>query len=738
MRYIWILGVWSCMDLCAENPSSGDQEIPVDSSLVDTGSGTTHVIPDVKPEHVVIIVMDGARIEETFGTDQLTESDAYETPVPVSTLFTNFKDKVLPQGTLVRPGYNTGITITGPGHCSLLTGIRQNYGQFSTPGEAGWYRPQLPTIYEAIRKVMPDAVLKVGGNTEHVKALDHSIYPGVTDADGAVYDFIADENDAGKPNGADESILTWMEEQLGGDAPPTLMLGNMHSMDRAGHYNSSEWAYGEKVAEMDDPLVNFWSWVQSDASGVKDKTLMIVVADHGRHRWGDEEVARLNDDPKYVEDFQTHGDQCRGCREVPMFLVGPGIKAGQTLDLPYTLEDVARTAAYSLGVDFPTADGLVMKEAYTTTPDDSVDRSGSVSPAVAGSSTAAQVYTSDPWLRSEVTLDGTVYSSGNLAEEPKLVSNAAGTFACWRELTLDVSGTEIDWPWAPRCFEKNGTTWEDIGFPVEQVWPLWTASMQADGSDLLVSFADNSNATTYSDTRGGVRMARWDGTSWTVASGFTGVLYPGNPALVMHDGKSYVAYAASDVTDLGGGSTSTDGGRYTRHIEVQAVDWSSDEPTFTELWRTYTDGCPAEAKCPAFDPTVDAEGFTYERMEQPTLADVSDGMGVAFVAYSEEVGNTILVSQSNSDGSSWDVPWRIDTSGRVLGHIDPVWVGSKLVFARLSTSDTVEICRSVSLGTPDCIDTDSPRIAGLAYDGTTAQVSVDVGTAQWEIENLEW
>lgn len=734
MRYVWILGVWSCVDLCAERPADDNLDIPIDSSLIDTGS--SEPIPDVKAEHVVVIVLDGARIEETFGTDRFNYSDAAEESIPTSELFVSFKEQVLPQGALIRPGYNTGITITGPGHCSILTGIRQNFGQFSTPADPGWYRPELPTVYEAVRKVFPDSVMKVGGNTDHVHAMDHSVYPGVTSDDGAVYDFVSEDDDPEKPNDADEAVLTWMQEQLSSSAPPMVMLGNMHSMDRAGHYNSSDWAYGERVEQMGDPIVDFWNWIQSDASGVKDKTLMIVVADHGRHRWGDEEAERLEGDERYDQDFRTHGDQCRGCRELPMFLVGPGIKAGVDTDVPYSLEDIGRTIAYAVGADFPTADGMVIADAFTTPPPAGTDRSGEVRVAVGGDSVATQMYSDDPAHRSSIVLDGETVSSSaaGLAEEPTVVNTEMGTFACWRELTLDIDSDAIDWPWVARCMRKSGTAWTDIGFPVDEVWPLFTTSMVADGDELVVAFADNSNATTYSETRGGVRLARWnDNTGWQLAENFNGELYPNNPVVTMHDGGAFVAYAASDVE-----GDSTDPGRYTRHVEVHRIDWSSAEPEFVEIYRTYADGCPEEAKCPTYDPTVDAEGYTYGRMEAATLADLGEGLGLAFIGYSDQVGNTILVSAGSDSGDVWEAPRRVDTTGRVFGHINPVWIGDLLVWARLSEDDTVEVCRAVRQGEPDCIDTGYPRIMGLNTDGTTVMASLDHGNAEWVSEVIEW
>lgn len=419
-----------------------------------------------------------------------------------------------------------------------------------------------------------------------------------------------------------------------------------------------------------------------------------------------------------------------------MFLIGPGIKPGEVLTDPYSLEDIATTVAYALGVDMPNADGLVIAGAFETPPS-SAGRSGDVRPSVAGGRRAVQRFNSDPWTRSEVWVDDDLISSdGVIAEEPVLMDTSAGTFVCWRELEIAVSSDDIDWPWTARCAARVGTAWEDIGFPVEDVWPLFTASMAGDGDNLIVSWADNSNATTYSDTRGGIRLARWDTAteSWDVPDGFEGELYPNNPSLTIHDGGPFLAWAASDTT-----GDSTDAGRYTRHIVVARVTWPDEEPTYTEIFRTYASGCPAEeAKCPDQEPTVDAEGYTYDRMEAATLTDLGDGLGLAFLGYGNDVGNTVVVTTSDDSGDLWQTPVRVDDSGRVFGHINPSWIGSTLVWARLSATDTVEVCRAVYQADAECVDTGAARIMGLGNDGSVVVASLDRGLAEWTVEAIEW
>ena len=121
-----------------------DSGVVVDTDADSDSDSDTDSDPTIRPlaEHVIIMVMDGARLDETFGNDYSEASGA-----DAADLFLPVKERLGPIGTIIKPGYNTGITITGPGHCSLLTGARQQFGHFATPAGAGMYRPELPTLY---------------------------------------------------------------------------------------------------------------------------------------------------------------------------------------------------------------------------------------------------------------------------------------------------------------------------------------------------------------------------------------------------------------------------------------------------------------------------------------------------------------------------------------------------------------------------------------------------------------
>ena len=729
------------------SPRPLDDSGVVEDSDTDSDSDSqvdTNIDPTLRPlaEHVIIMVMDGARLDETFG-DGYSEASASLT----ADLFQPVKERLGPIGTIIKPGYNTGITITGPGHCNLLTGARQEFGHFATPAGAGMYRPELPTLYEAFRDQFgsPEAQMVLTGNTDHVESLAYSLYPGFGSADQANYRLVSDPSDPNdtEPAANDVQVVDAVQSRLEIDQP-RLLLANLHAMDRAGHYNSDPMAYGQRVEQMAQPLVDLWDWIQSDQSGeMKDSTVLVIVADHGRHRWGDEAEERLggSDGP----DFRNHGDQCRGCREIPVIMVGPGIKQGVTITAPYTQEDISVTVARLLGVALPYGSGMVIEEALEGEPA-VAQRSGAIAPALAPTFSAASVYANDDGVQSILQVDGVPFSSAEAihAEAPVAFSDGSRDVVCWRELTLMIGSDELDWPWFGECRTRvDGGDWLALALPDKVVSSVWRPALAEDSAGkLMLAFADNTNSSTYWNSLlpASIKLWRWsDASGWegTSDSGpATDSIFPGNPSLTRIGETWFVAYANSDL----GASHSTNPGRYTRHVSVQQVTWG-DRQSWSEIWRNVTSACDPTVGCPNFTPTADTEGNEYGRYEHPQIASIENTLYVGYLAYSE-AGNTILLSTGTGKGASWDTPQRVDTTGRVLGHIPPLWVNGALYWARISSSDSVEVCKLIPGDVADCVDTGSPRIMGLSgavVAGETAIVaSLDGGVAEWEVSPVVW
>ena len=114
---------------------------------------------------------------------------------------------------------------------------------------------------------------------------------------------------------------------------------------------------------------------------------------------------------------------------------------------------------------------------------------------------------------------------------------------------------------------------------------------------------------------------------------------------------------------------------------------------------------------------------------------VGTALYVAYVGYGD-VGNTLLMVTGESKGAEWNTPERLDTTGRVFGHIPPVWYHGEFYWARLSSADTVEVCRIQPEGAEECVETSSPRISGLDVSDDGVFASLDAGTGDWVVESI--
>ena len=127
------------------------------------------------PPSAIVVVLDGARLDETLGTGESSVAGT-----PTAEVMPQLSADLAAEGAIVRPGHAVGITLTAPGHCDLLTGRRQVFANYALTDEGvAAYRPVLPTLFEAVRAQggsARDAALIV--NTTLLEPLDRSLYPG--------------------------------------------------------------------------------------------------------------------------------------------------------------------------------------------------------------------------------------------------------------------------------------------------------------------------------------------------------------------------------------------------------------------------------------------------------------------------------------------------------------------------------------------------------------------------------
>lgn len=583
------------------------------------------------PPRVVVVVLDGARLDESFGDGITVTGAATDSLLPV------LRARLWPAGTVVRGAWSSGVPITTEAHTELFTGLRQDLATFP-PAEGAAYKSDVPTLFELVgaQGAVDPSVMVV--NTVLVEDLAWSAWPDLGEAFGATHRFRTD--DAGADL-SDPVVLTELKAWLA-THDTRLGFANLHAIDLAGHDGVAE-DYEARVRSIDEPLTQLWDWLQATPPYAGNTTL-VVLADHGRHD-GD--------------DWSGHGDQCLGCRAIPLFFAGPGIAAGATVDASATLADVARTIAFQLGVDLPLGRGRVLRELFAHPPD--VPEARAYGVAAMGDHVAVDGVTD---AGHGVAIDGVLTSDPRAlhAEVAALADLQGGLVACWRELVTDDGGA-----WAGRCTLDGA----ELAFPETAVSPRWAPSLVADGDALWAAYTDNPNGYTGVES-GRTRLVRWDATEGWVGDDHAGPsrAVPTRPSLARVGGGSVVAFASSEEEIRG---------RDTRQVEVWRVSGDT-----TQTWTRVA---------------VYAPDTVNPRLEAPALR--ADGAAVAMFGYGDDT--RVLLGERG-------VLTTVDPAGRALPHLGLAWVGDTPVWARLSAGGTVEVCR----GDGVVVDTRSAVVTGIA------------------------
>lgn len=719
MNWILLALAFSCID--RKHGESGT----VDSPAVDTDDSTVETGPDTQAEtgilpgpveHVVILVMDGARSDETiFDGTSSASGDLTEKILP------NMRATLFPQGTLLRPAYSTGITETSEGHSQMITGVRLPQCNFPSDLGTGWFLHESPTLFEQFRsqwELAPDQAVLVA-NTPHLIPHVTSVWPGLGQEQAGTFV----ELEAG---GADSLVLDMVLDKLEA-SDVRYLLANLHHIDWAGHNAKKSTDYPDAITAVDTDIIAVWDWIQSNEP-YAGKTLLVVTADHGRHR------IEGND-----EDWRNHGDQCAGCRQVLMFLAGPGIKADTVVtDRIWMLEDLTATISHLTGVENPLGTGLVIEDALVAPPG-VLGNLGDAWPWASRTSKAWQRYTGLPGALTQVLVDDQVLSSADAtqAEAPRMVTDGTTAYACWREMTITptTDQTYDDWSWTPRCSTRKGTgAWQDMAFPEDVVWPFFEPSMQVDEEGRLwLSYVWNPNGSGDTAVPAMVRLLRYTpGAGWEgndAALGAREVAYPIYSTLALNGDVAFVSYTTSDY-DLA--DVDKKYARYERHLDVHRVTWPTGaESTWERVLVTEVNDAghgPASAE--------------YARMEHPQLYVHTDGVvHLAAVAYGDSAGNTLIEYTSADGGDTWTGPTQLETTGKVLGYVAPRWSGPDelgwLLWLRKEGA-TVEVCRRYVTGDEaTCEDTGSAWVQGLTAASGGATVSTLVDGA-WEIQTLRF
>lgn len=637
----------------------------------------------------LLIVLDGVRTDELTG---LAPSPL--TGMPGAGWATRTWETFGAEGTVVREALNPGITITAPAHAALVTGRNDPLANFPVSDEGvGWYRPERPTLFEEARAQLAlgegDVVLL--GNTELVEPVKASVQPG---AEGAAWRMVTGQN--GLPAGEDAPVLDAIRTVVD-EGPPKLMVVNFHDVDREGHYGDPP-DYADGVRILDGLVGDLHDFLEGDGADYASNLLVLVTADHGRHRTYDD------------EGWRNHGDACVGCRAVPLLVWGGGALEGEVLDAgPYTTLDVAPTLAAHLGVDVPWAQGLPLSPLVEGL--GGTVRSGDVDPAVLGDTVAVRRFRDDLEARSAVVVDGDVVSTPGAfaAEEPALAELADGSrVVCFREIELQPNDAD-EIPWVPRCLRDAGDGWVDIGFVATDAGPLWKPVLLGVGGGLVAVWNHNPNGIGELGAFGdvGVQSAAWDpDAGWTPGPSVASY-FPTDVSAVATTGGLVVAFGTSE-----GGTDA----RFRRWVNVARE----------------VDGALVLG-----EPFKLAELLGGDaRVERPALVRVGDTLRLAMHGYGDG-GRVVAACESADGGATWSTPVALPASGEPLPHLTPGWDGDEVVWAE--AGDETRLCRArPGDATATCMGAGAARVDGMVVVPGGVAVSRDAGVGAWETSILTW
>ncbi len=653
---------------------------------------------------VLVIVMDGVRLEESLG-----DSPSSATGEDPWRFMPRVWDELVPDGVRATQAWNIGVTTTTPAHVAAMSGRRLAVTNYPVDGEPGLYRPELPVLPELVRKELGSAreEVVVMANTELVKPTVHSLWPGGGFIHSADFVWVGQADNEDQPANDDRVVLRTLQGAMA-ERPLRFALLNLHQVDRSGHYGDEE-DYLDDVRWLDDPIADLWAWIQ-DQPAYADDTWLLLLADHGRHTAGP-------DDPPW----RHHGCACNGCRRVPFLLLGPGVKAGETWDEPVLLTDVAPTMAALWGLEMPFADGLVQAELFGDELDQP-SRTGVGDLAVAGGHTATVELLDDPSQRSELSLDGDVVSSPDAIAVEAPAMTALGedqAWLCFRELTLEPDAHES--LWRPRCLgtADGGLSWQDLGSPEDAVGPHWQPVLQAtDSGELLVAYPRNLNGTATAGAEGedgevSIDLARYRDGDWSVTATRDHHTFPTDPSAVLDGDRLLVAFGAG-----------SDGpsARHERDVLLGEVALEPEQASWSEL---------VEAD---LDQPSGARGWW--RLERPALRVAKDGSLLLAANGFVDRGSMPVLARSTDGGRSWEQTVLPAVESRIMPHVSPVWLDDVAVWATVDATDGAARLCSASLDeAPQCLEAGSPRVLRLAADGDSLHAIVDGGVGAWELRS---
>ena len=286
-------------------------------------------LKEYKTENVIVIVIDGQRYSEGWG-------DTTHQYIPF------FSDNIAASGVVNTKFYNNGITLTVPGFTAITTGV---YKEIKNAGEE---LPRYPSIFQYLIKkdsisnesawiINSKDKLAVLGNCQESDWKDKYIPLSDCGIDGL-----------GSGKRHDTVTLARFFNVMSEYHPKLILLG-FREPDFSAHRYSWE-DYLQEIKNTDEYIYKIWNYIQNDPYYAGTTTLFITN-DHGRHL------------DNIGNGFQSHGDDCEGCRHINFFAYGPDFKEG-VIDIRREQIDIPATIAEILQLSPEYIEGEIMYELF--------------------------------------------------------------------------------------------------------------------------------------------------------------------------------------------------------------------------------------------------------------------------------------------------------------------------------------------------------------------------------------
>jgi hypothetical protein len=287
-------------------------------------------IPPYLTKHVVIVVVDGARYQETWGNAELTYIPNRAAMAMEGCVCTNF--------------HNPTFTFTNGGHAAMTTGVDEFINN------SGYQYPTYPSIFQYWRRVnnAPQTKCWVVSSKDKLFVMANCDNAADSSWDNQ---FVAsyDCGNSGPFSGYRHDSVTFNRViSVLGNHHPDLILVNFKEPDASAHANNWN-GYLTGIIQTDIYVKQIWDYLQSDPY-YAGTTTMFVTNDHGRHNDG------------HLDGFKSHGDNCEGCKHIELLAMGPDFKENYVCTKPYVLCDIAKTTSQLMLFPMPTGTGQMMTD----------------------------------------------------------------------------------------------------------------------------------------------------------------------------------------------------------------------------------------------------------------------------------------------------------------------------------------------------------------------------------------